>query len=143
MVAANHTSHLDMGLVKIALGEQGRDMVALAAADYFFDNKYKRAYMDNFTNLVPIERSGSLRKSLRHARSFLDRGYTALIFPEGTRSVTGVMADFKPVIGFLALTARVATRQPQAAQKETAAEEHRREGRRQDEEIYIPTLIRT
>ena len=36
-------SHLDMGLVKMALGEHGRDMVALAAADYFFDNKYKRA----------------------------------------------------------------------------------------------------
>ncbi|HEV2762869.1 MAG TPA: AMP-binding protein, partial [Pyrinomonadaceae bacterium] len=107
IVAANHTSHLDMGLVKVALGEYGRDMVALAAADYFFDNKYKRAYMDNFTNLVPIERSGSLRKSLRHALSFLQRGYTALLFPEGTRSMTGEMADFKPVIGYLALAARV------------------------------------
>ncbi len=107
IVAPNHTSHLDMGLAKLALGEQGRDMVALAAADYFFDNKYKRAYMDNFTNSVPIERSGSLRQSLRHARSFLDRGYNALVFPEGTRSLSGELADFKPVIGFLALSARV------------------------------------
>ncbi|HST53934.1 MAG TPA: AMP-binding protein [Pyrinomonadaceae bacterium] len=106
IVAANHTSHLDMGLVKTALGEQGRDMVALAAADYFFDNKYKRAVMDNFTSLVPIERSGSLRQSLRHARSFLERGYNALIFPEGTRSLTGEMADFKPIIGYLALNTR-------------------------------------
>ena len=107
IVVANHTSHLDMGLVKIALGEQGRELVALAAADYFFDNKYKRAYMDNFTNTVPIERSGSLRKSLRHALSFLERGFNALIFPEGGRTPTGELADFKPVIGFLALTARV------------------------------------
>jgi len=106
LVAANHTSHLDMGLVKVSLGEAGRDLVALAAADYFFDNKYKRAYMDNFTNLVPMERSGSLRKSLRHARSFLERGYNALIFPEGTRSMTGEMAEFKPVIGYLALSTR-------------------------------------
>lgn len=106
LVAANHSSHLDMGLVKYALGEGGRDMVALAAADYFFDNKYKRAVMDNFTNLVPIERSGSLRQSLRHARSFLERGYTALIFPEGTRSLSGEMADFKPIIGYLALNTR-------------------------------------
>jgi long-chain acyl-CoA synthetase len=107
IVAPNHTSHLDFGLVKMALGEAGKDMVVLAAADYFFDNKYKRAYMDNFTNLVPIERSGSLRQSLRHARSFLDRGYNALIFPEGTRSLTGELADFKPVIGYLALASRV------------------------------------
>jgi long-chain acyl-CoA synthetase len=107
IVAANHSSHLDMGLVKMALGDAGQDLVALAAADYFFDTKYKRAYMENFTNLVPMERTGSLRQSLRHARSFLDRGYNALIFPEGTRSMSGIMADFKPVIGYLALASRV------------------------------------
>jgi long-chain acyl-CoA synthetase len=107
IVASNHASHLDMGLVKIALGDPGKDLVALAAADYFFDNKYKRAYMDNFTNTVAMERSGSLRKSLRHALSFLERGFNALIFPEGTRSMSGEMAEFKPVLGFLALTARV------------------------------------
>jgi long-chain acyl-CoA synthetase len=107
IVAANHCSHLDMGLTKMALGDYGKDMVALAAADYFFDTKYKRAVMENFTNLVPMERTGSLRQSLRHARSFLDQGYNALIFPEGTRSMTGIMADFKPVVGYLALHARV------------------------------------
>ncbi|MDQ5846769.1 MAG: AMP-binding protein [Acidobacteriota bacterium] len=107
IVAANHTSHLDMGLTKMALGEAGKDMVVLAAADYFFDTKYKRAVIENFTNLVPMERTGALRQSLRHAKSFLDRGYNALIFPEGTRSVTGEMADFKPVIGYLALHAGV------------------------------------
>lgn len=107
IVAANHCSHLDMGLTKMALGEAGNDLVALAAADYFFDTKYKRAVMENFTNLVPIERTGSLRQSLRHALSFLARGYNALLFPEGTRSVTGEMADFKPVVGYLALHARV------------------------------------
>jgi long-chain acyl-CoA synthetase len=107
LVAANHCSHLDMGLTKMALGEYGKDLVALAAADYFFDTKYKRAVMENFTNLVPMERTGSLRQSLRHAKSFLDRGYNALIFPEGTRSMTGILADFKPVVGYLALHARV------------------------------------
>ncbi|HYN86069.1 MAG TPA: AMP-binding protein [Pyrinomonadaceae bacterium] len=106
IAASNHASHLDIGLVKVALGEYGRDMVALAAADYFFDNKYKRAYMNNFTNLVPIERSGSLRQSLRHARSFLERGHTALIFPEGTRSQTGEMGEFKSGFAYLALSTR-------------------------------------
>jgi long-chain acyl-CoA synthetase len=107
IVAANHCSHLDMGLTKMALGDAGNDLVALAAADYFFDTKYKRAVMENFTNLVPMERTGSLRQSLRHALSFLARGYNALLFPEGTRSITGEMADFKPVVGYLALHARV------------------------------------
>lgn len=107
LVAANHASHLDMGLVRMALDEYGKEMVALAARDYFFDTKYKRAYMENFTNLVPIERTGSLRKSLRHARSYLERGYNALIFPEGTRSLTGEIHEFKSVIGYLALNCKI------------------------------------
>src|SRR4030081_945813 len=107
IVAANHSSHLDMGLTKMALAEVRKDMVVLAAADYFFDTKYKRAVMENFTNLVPMERTGSLRQSLRHARDYLDRGFNALIVPEGTRSLNGIMADFKPVIGYLALASHV------------------------------------
>jgi long-chain acyl-CoA synthetase len=107
IVAPNHASHLDMGLVKTALGEYGRDLVALAASDYFFDNKYKRAYFENFTNLVPLDRSGSLRKSLRWAGHFLAQGHNVLIFPEGTRSISGEIQEFKPTLSYLALTHKV------------------------------------
>jgi long-chain acyl-CoA synthetase len=61
-------------------------------------------YFENFTNLVPMERYGSLRESLRLAGDVIRQGYILLIFPEGTRSETGVMADFKPSLGYLALT---------------------------------------
>jgi long-chain acyl-CoA synthetase len=37
----------------------------------------------------------------------LNEGYNALIFPEGTRSVTGEIAEFKPVIGYLALNQKI------------------------------------
>ena len=104
IVAANHASHLDTGLVKYALGEQGEALVALAAKDYFFDDPFRRMYFENFTNLVPMERQGSLRESLRLAGDVIRDGYILLIFPEGTRSDTGVMADFKPSLGYLALT---------------------------------------
>ena len=104
IVAANHQSHLDMGLCKYALGEEGDALVALAAKDYFFEDPVRRMYFENFTNLVPMERYGSLRESLRLAGDVLRQGYILLIFPEGTRSETGVMADFKPSLGYLALT---------------------------------------
>src|SRR5207237_8036207 len=94
VVAPNHSSHLDMGLVKFALGDAAKNMVAVAAADYFFDNKYKRAFFDNFTNLIPLERKGSMRESLALATEFLEQGYNLLIFPEGTRSVTGEITEF-------------------------------------------------
>jgi long-chain acyl-CoA synthetase len=106
IIAANHSSHLDMGLVKHALGDNGDKLVALAAKDYFFEDPIRKAYFENFTNLVPMERHGSLRESLRLAVEVIGDGYILLIFPEGTRSVTGVMTDFKPSLGYLALRAR-------------------------------------
>ena len=108
IVAPNHTSHIDTGLVKKALGkETAEQTVAVAAADYWFDTKYKRAYMNNFTTLVPIERTGSLRQSLRHVTQILNEGYNALIFPEGGRQESGQIAEFKPIIGYLALNQKI------------------------------------
>jgi long-chain acyl-CoA synthetase len=107
IVAANHCSHLDMGLVKVALGEAGRDITSLAAADYFFRNRYRRAYFKNFTNLVPMERAGSIRKSMDTAEQVLRQGKSMVVFPEGTRSLTGDMTDFLPSLGYLALRSGV------------------------------------
>ncbi len=104
IVASNHTSHLDMGFVKYALGTYGEDIVSLAAQDYFFEgNKWRRAYFENFTNLAPFDRKGGLRQALRMAGDHLDQGRTVLIFPEGTRSPDGTLQEFKPAIGHLAL----------------------------------------
>ena len=104
LVIANHTSHLDMGLVKYALGRYGRDMVSLAAQDYFFESgRWRRAYFENFTNLMPLSRTGSLRQSLRQAGEQLERGQVVLLFPEGTRSVDGQLQEFKPLAAHLAL----------------------------------------
>ncbi|HEY0094940.1 MAG TPA: AMP-binding protein, partial [Archangium sp.] len=104
LVIANHTSHLDMGLVKVVLGEQGERLTTLAARDYFFDTALKRAYFENFTDLIPMDRHGSLRESLRMAGNALRQGFNLLIFPEGTRSPTGELLEFKPTLGYLALT---------------------------------------
>ncbi|MFY3746496.1 AMP-binding protein [Anaeromyxobacter sp. Red801] len=103
LVVANHASHLDMGLVKVALGDEGKRLAALAAKDYFFDTALKRAYFENFTNLIPMERDGALKASLRAAAEALRRGYHLLIFPEGTRTRDGAMRAFYPTAGYLAL----------------------------------------
>jgi long-chain acyl-CoA synthetase len=104
IVAANHASHLDMGLVKFALGEYGSEIVSLAAQDYFFEgNRFQTAYFENFTRLVPMPRNGTLRQALRKAGELLEAGKTLLIFPEGTRSTDGQIHDFKPVLGHLSL----------------------------------------
>jgi long-chain acyl-CoA synthetase len=107
IVAANHCSHLDMGAIKVALGEAGKDLASMAAADYFFRGRYRRAYFKHFTNLVPMERTGSIRKSMDTTHEVLRRGRSMVVFPEGTRSVSGELADFLPSLGYLALRAEV------------------------------------
>ena len=107
IVAANHSSHLDMGLVKYALGDFGNSIRALAAADYFYKNKTRKTYFKNFTNLLPIERSGNLETSLGHAERSLRAGEMLLIFPEGTRSKNGKMQPFKKGIGYLVASQKV------------------------------------
>ncbi|MDQ3061282.1 MAG: 1-acyl-sn-glycerol-3-phosphate acyltransferase, partial [Acidobacteriota bacterium] len=42
-----------------------------------------------------------------HVTEILKEGYNTLIFPEGGRQATGQIAEFKPIIGYLALNNRV------------------------------------
>ena len=107
IVAANHSSHLDMGLVKYAMDGLAGDLATLAAKDYFFDDPIRRLYFENFTNLLPMDRHGSLKKSLRMATEAIRQGQCLLVFPEGTRARDGVMIGFKPAIGYLSLNERV------------------------------------
>ncbi|WP_394844086.1 AMP-binding protein [Pendulispora brunnea] len=104
IVAANHSSHLDMGFVRHALGKYGEDVVSLAAQDYFFEGGLRRAFFENFTNLKALDRKNGLRQGLRQAADVIERGRTVLIFPEGSRSTTGEIGEFKPIVGYLALT---------------------------------------
>ncbi|MDB4996165.1 MAG: Long-chain-fatty-acid CoA ligase, partial [Myxococcaceae bacterium] len=104
IVVANHASHLDMGFVRYALGTYGEDIISLAAQDYFFESGLQRAFFENLTNLKAFDRKSGLRQSLRQAGEVLEQGKTVLIFPEGTRSSTGEVEEFKPMVGYLALT---------------------------------------
>ncbi len=103
IVVANHSSHLDMGLVRHALGTYGEEIVSLAAQDYFFESGIKRAFFENLTNLKAIDRKASLRQAIRQASEVIEGGKTVLVFPEGTRTAGGEVQEFKPLVGHLAL----------------------------------------
>lgn len=105
LIAANHASHLDMGLIKHALGH--RELFALAAKDYFFNTPIRRFYFSHFTNLLPFNRKARLKESLRAAGQVLAAGRPLLLFPEGTRTRDGRMTPFKPSLGYLALNNNV------------------------------------
>lgn len=104
IVVANHCSHLDMGLVKYALGKYGAALSPLAAKDYFFEgNALKVAFFENFTNLAPIDRESGSGRAFEQAVEVVEQGRVLLIFPEGTRRADGTLGEFKPLVGRLCL----------------------------------------
>src|ERR1019366_4329078 len=58
-------------------------------------------------NVFPLPRARGFRRSFSHAGEAMDRGYSVLIFPEGTRSRVGRMHPFRPGIGLLAQQSQV------------------------------------
>ncbi len=98
----NHTSHLDLLSVLSSrpLFELNKTY-AVAADDYFFNTPFKAFIVRIFFNGVPFERKARVERSFRVCEKILEEGGNLVIFPEGTRSVSGLMAQFKPGVGRL------------------------------------------
>jgi long-chain acyl-CoA synthetase len=58
-------------------------------------------------NVFPLPRLFGFRRSFAHAGEAMDRSYSVLIFPEGTRSPDGRLQRFRAGIGLLAQQSRV------------------------------------
>ena len=65
--------------------------------------------------VTPVKAGGSDIEAYRVAKAVLDRGEVLCIFPEGTRSPTGVMQEPKPGVAMLATRSRRPHRRPSAS----------------------------
>jgi 1-acyl-sn-glycerol-3-phosphate acyltransferase len=103
VLVANHTSHLDTLclLSALPLGKLHRAFPA-AAQDYFFVNVPRLAVAAIVVNALPFGRQKNIRQSLEMCRQLLaNPGNILILFPEGTRTATGRIGEFKPGIGLL------------------------------------------
>lgn len=92
--AANHSSHLDTPLILGSLPSRFAHRIAVgAAADYFFETRWRAVTTALFFNAFPVDRYGS-RRLRSPAGELLGEGWSLLLFPEGTRSRDGWMNSF-------------------------------------------------
>jgi long-chain acyl-CoA synthetase len=125
LIIANHVTTYDGPLVQYALpGRMRRRMAAAMSGEMLDDFRHFRnpehpgrfalfgpiAYflVTGLFNVFPLPRARDFQRSFAHAGEALDRGYHVLVFPEGTRSVTGKLARFRPGVGLLVKQSRTA-----------------------------------
>jgi 1-acyl-sn-glycerol-3-phosphate acyltransferase len=100
--APNHHSHLDTGLmIRSVPTVWRRKLIVAAAADYFFDKRWKAAISALALNAIPIDREITGRKSSDLIRELIEEGYSLVIYPEGGRSPDGWGQDFKGGAAYL------------------------------------------
>jgi 1-acyl-sn-glycerol-3-phosphate acyltransferase len=100
--APNHHSHLDTGLMITAIPRcWRRELVVAAAADYFFDQRWKAALSALSLNAIPIDREVTNRRSSDMFRDLVADGHSLLIYPEGGRSPDGWGQEFKGGAAYL------------------------------------------
>lgn len=104
VIVANHCSHLDTLCLMAALPlHKLHRAFPAAATDYFFQT-VPRTWMAAMINALPFGRKTHVRRSLSICSEVLNEpGNILIIFPEGTRSTTGQLQDFK--LGIAALVA--------------------------------------
>jgi len=103
LIAANHCSHLDSGAIIVALWDRVDRVHPLGAKDYFFNSPFKAWFFGSIMHVVPFDRHDQIFEGLRASSQVLSPATPLLIYPEGTRSVTGELQVFKVGLGLLAL----------------------------------------
>lgn len=92
IVVANHVSHLDTPVILKALPRRIRNRLVVAAArDYFYGGRLRGALVSLSLATIPFDRGMGSPESLAECGELLEHDWSLLLFPEGTRSRSGVM----------------------------------------------------
>lgn len=103
ILVCNHSSHLDTLCMLSAVSlRQIHRVFPAAAADYFFSSLPRSAVSAILINALPFDRKLKGAESLSACTELLKNdGNVLIIFPEGTRTTSGVMGRFRSGIGRL------------------------------------------
>lgn len=100
IIAPNHQSYLDAALLSVGL-----PMKTLRESYFYATEEHVqgalRQYFARHNNIIIMEWS-NLRDSILKMSEVLKRGKNLIIFPEGSRTRTGRMTDFKKTFAILA-----------------------------------------
>lgn len=98
IVISNHASHLDAVSIAAAIPfRYWLDLYIAAAKDYFFTNPLFTFFSKHCLGAIPIDRKDKKGEAINLCLNLLthQKRIWLIIFPEGTRSTTGKIQEFK------------------------------------------------
>lgn len=94
IICPNHVSYLDSFLICAVLPYRViRDIFILGYTDYLEGRVSGR--LARIANIVPVDPNANLTRAMRVSAAGLKRNRTLLVFPEGERSMSGKLTEFR------------------------------------------------
>jgi 1-acyl-sn-glycerol-3-phosphate acyltransferase len=106
LIVANHASHLDTAVLLSTLPTKRRRRTAVGVASgHFFDSSLRTGVSAIAFNTFPIEQDGAV---ITTPVKLLAKGWSVVLFPEGSRSRDGFVGPFQIDAAKIAVNAGVA-----------------------------------
>jgi 1-acyl-sn-glycerol-3-phosphate acyltransferase len=106
LLVANHASYMDHLLIGCAIVPKIKRTIHFLAKKEHFDTFFQRQW-HNYCKAIPIDRKAGGKEALAKAVAHLKKGNIIMIYPEGTRTLTGKMNKARTGVARLALWAQV------------------------------------
>ena len=106
IIAPNHQSVLDGFLVASFLKRKFMKKTYVYAKEKHFRNPFMR-FLANRNNIILVDVNKDLKLSIQKLAEVLKKGKNLMIFPEGTRTLTGKLGEFKQTFAILSQELKV------------------------------------
>ncbi|MCG8412424.1 MAG: AMP-binding protein [Bacteroidales bacterium] len=100
IIAPNHQSYLDGLFVTASMKKRIIKESYFYAKKKHIKNKFLR-FMANRNNVIVMDINNDVKESIQKLAEVLKQKKKVIIFPEGTRSLTGALGDFKKTFAIL------------------------------------------
>jgi len=106
IIAPNHQSVLDGFLVASFFKRKFMKNTYVYAKEKHFRNSFLR-FLANRNNIILVDVNKDLKLSIQKLAEVLKKGKNLMIFPEGTRTLTGKLGEFKQTFAILSSELKV------------------------------------
>ena len=106
IIISNHASHLDAISISTAMPfKYWLNLYFAAAKDYFFSGFWMTFFSKHCIGAIPLDRQEKKREAIHLVVDLLTNlsKIWMVLFPEGTRSATGLVRDFKRGVSLFSL----------------------------------------